>query len=519
MRALLRRPLLGASVLVLLSAGALSTAVGIALGLASFNDVGYPESATLLRVGEFAGSGSMYPDINRPPYLVTLYGPLTYALLATPYIAAKAAGIDPQALVRLTIAGAFCLSVLLIFLIGNRLYGSRPAAWLCALFAVSALPLASWTTQIRPDLLALSITLLSAYLFLTARGKRQLLAAALCAGTALLVKQTFIALPLAILSWFIVGRRYKDALSWAAVVMLTVSLGYTIAWWREPLMLQHIAALSHPVREYHYGFGLIWLALLQPAAPFAAIGGALGLQKRSSEQFLFVLYCAFAWLVAILTIPQIGGNVNYFWEPLFASALLAGPALGELQRKAPRTPIAATFLLLLLFFRSFFPMLRDELVYLKTCYADARDYRSRKAKWESLLAVVSGRKLLSTLPALTLHSSTPEVPDPYLNSVLALAGTWSFRPVIDQINAGQFELIITGSGEAEGHRGDGYRGVRNWNDDKMWTALKQTYTLACVFDQMDIWVSRRGARVPGLDALGCQEATKQDATGARTTNR
>jgi hypothetical protein len=70
------RSLLGGSVVVLLLAGALSIVVGTAFGLAGFTDVGYPDSAPLLRIGEFIHSGSIYPAIDQPPYLVSLYGPL-----------------------------------------------------------------------------------------------------------------------------------------------------------------------------------------------------------------------------------------------------------------------------------------------------------------------------------------------------------------------------------------------------------------------------------------------------------
>jgi hypothetical protein len=164
--ALRRKSLLSGSVVAFLLAGALCTAVGTALGLVNFRDVGYPDSATLLRIGDVIGSGHIYPDNDRPPYLVTIYGPLTYILLAIPYKLAQAAGIAPAVLVRLGIVGALCLGLLLIFLISRWLYGSRSVAWLCVLFALSALPLAEWTTQIRGDFLALTWSLLSVYWFL-----------------------------------------------------------------------------------------------------------------------------------------------------------------------------------------------------------------------------------------------------------------------------------------------------------------------------------------------------------------
>src|ERR1035441_841078 len=72
LNSLRRQPLLAGSVIILLLAGALSTAVGPALVLVNFTDVGYPDSATLLKIGEVTRSGHIYPDIDRPPYQVTV---------------------------------------------------------------------------------------------------------------------------------------------------------------------------------------------------------------------------------------------------------------------------------------------------------------------------------------------------------------------------------------------------------------------------------------------------------------
>lgn len=516
--ALRHRSLLSGLVVVLLLAGALSTAVGTAFGLASFRDVGYPDSATLLRIGQFIRSGCIYPDINRPPYQVTVYGPLTYVLLAVPYRLAQAAGISPQVLVRIGIVGALCLCVWLIFLISRRLYNSRLIAWLCVLFAVSALPLASWSTQIRGDFLALAFSLSSVYLFLLTNGRPRVMGAAICAGIALLVKQSFFAAPIAIVSWLIYRRRFKEAAFWAAGVALTVVGGYASAWWREPLMLQHIAALRHPILEFRGALGVLWEAVSQPVVPFAAIGGLLVLWKRSSERLLLFIYWVVAWLVAILTIPQVGGDINYFWEPLVASAALAGPGLCELQRKANRTPIVVTAILLILLLRAFVPMLRQEFGFLRATYQDVSDYQVRRTKWESFVSAVSGRRLLSTYPDVTIHSINPEIPDPYLNSSFGLRGGWNSAPVVAQMNAGMFDLIVIGKGEAEARKGDGYRGIRDW-DDGMWGALKGNYGLACVFEDMEVWLPRRGSGdiLPRLLGIGCLAADSDFARHLLTT--
>ena len=201
--ALRHQSLLIRFVAVLLVVGALSIAVGTAIGLLSFRDVGYPDSANLLRIRDFVQSGYIYPDINRPPYLVTLYGPLCYVLLGIPYRLAEAAAITPRLLVRLGVVGALCFCVLIVLLISRRLYGSRPISWLCALFAVSSFHMVSFTTQIRGDFLALGFSLLSIYVFLLTNGRPQAIGSAICSGIAFLVKQTFLAVPIAIISWLI----------------------------------------------------------------------------------------------------------------------------------------------------------------------------------------------------------------------------------------------------------------------------------------------------------------------------
>src|ERR1035438_5207720 len=97
-------------------------------------------------------------------------------------------------------------------------------------------------------------------------------------------------------------RKYKEAVFWATGFALTVVGGYAIVWWREPLMLKHVAALRHPVLEYRQALVILWDAVSQPVVPFAAIGGFLALWKRAPERLLFLIYCVVAWLVAILTI-------------------------------------------------------------------------------------------------------------------------------------------------------------------------------------------------------------------------
>jgi hypothetical protein len=155
-------------------------------------------------------------------------------------------------------------------------------------------------------------------------------------------------------------------------------------------------------------------------------------------------------------------------------------------------------------------MLWEEVPYLRKSYANVADYQVRKTHWESFVSTISGRRLLSTYPDVTVLSMTPEIPDPFLNSTLEFRGLWNSGPVLEEINTGVYDLIVIAPGEAEAPRSNGYRGVGNW-DAGMWLALKRTYSSACVFQDMEIWLPNRGSGeiLPRLSRIGCLAVARQ----------
>ena len=497
-------------------AGALSVAGNTVVGLTSFVDAGYPDSATLLRVAEFVRSGHLYPAVDRPPYLVTLYGPLTYVLLAIPYAVAQAVGLDPVMPVRIVILAAMFACLVFVYQLARRLQGSRAIGWLCVLFAMSATPLA--IIPVRGDLLAALFSLMSLQVFLLGNRRFQIAGTVICAAAAVLVKQTFVAAPVAITCWLIYKRRYKDAAFMVAGFVTVVAAAYAFFLLRDPLALEHIAALRRPVFDYPGALVIARQMLSQPAVPFAALGGLVVLWRRDTNSLPLLVYCLVAWLVAIATIPQVGGGTNYFWEPLLASAVLAGPGLCELQRQLKRAPllVAAVFYVLLL--NALLPMVRQDVVQLRGYYRSSLTYEVRKARWQSFAATVSGRRLLSTMPDVAVRSNIPEIPDPFLNSVLESRGMWDSGPVVAKIENGTYDLIVISTGEAD-NPGPGYRGVHGWSD-AMWSALKRAYRPACNYDGKEVWLPSGGSPEigPRLLAIGCMPVparTGADGGGGR----
>ena len=474
----------------LLVVGLFVTVVTTIANLVHFRDVGYPESATLLRVQEFLSTGQLYPDFNRPPYLVTLYGPLYYALLGGVYTIAQMVASDPRTVVRLAIIASFSICVLTTFRIGQRLYPEGSFAFVSLLFAISIAPLSSWTTQIRGDLPALALSLSSFYICLTATTNRRRLVAAICAGLALLVKQTSIAVPCAVLIWHFWRHEFSEGLLWIAVVIGTVFCGYAVACLREPFLLEHFAALGSPFLEFSGALRLIGESLSQPQSVFGLFGVFLVTRQRDSNKLLLGCYWLVSWLAAMVAILQVGGNSNYFWEPLLVSAIGAGPGLVWVVRNVNRGPTFLRVFVALALIYVFFPVLKAQIIQLSVSYGRLKAHDHAQAEWNLLLSRISGHRILSTFPDITIQSRIPEVPDPFLNNLLAQRGKWDFMPILREIRSSNYDLVVVGSELASG--GSFHRGVGIW-PPAIWQALRRNYVQACVLQNMQVWLPRNNS--------------------------
>jgi hypothetical protein len=474
-------------VVVTLAIGAFSMVVRTIVSVSSPRDTSYPDSATVLRVQEFVHSGRLYPDPYQPPYYFTLYGPLTYVALGAAQMVGNAIGVSSLTAIRAGVLVSLSACLLLVFLISLRLHGSHLIGSLSLLFAASALPLSMWSTQVRGDFTALAFSLAGAYLFVRELDSHDQPAGLtlLFAATALLVKQTFVALPISIFIWLFRRRAYKRAIVWSTGALLLVGGGYLFTLWREPLMWRHVEALRSAIVDYRGAIRLL-RATLQPTVPCAVVGVWLvfrGGRSGSKSLVFFLLFCGVAWLVALSTIPQVGANANYFWEPLFASAVFAGYGLWRLPHESPRTQILVSGIVVIFLGRSALYSLRD----LTFSYQSMTEYQQRTTEWNSFAASISGHRLLSDLPDVAVLSVIPEVPDPFFNSMLERRGVWSYDPIVKNIELGRYEFIVVGRGDLE--RPPHYRGIQWWRKD-VWKAIGNTYHLVCTTSDMEIWTPK-----------------------------
>ena len=493
----------------LLLSGALASLAGAVRGIYTLGDVGYPDSATLLRVRDFIQSGTLYPDITSPPYLVTLYGPLTYLAFAVVHAAAEDLGIEPVFALRCFLLASWLLSVFIVGAISQRLSDSSLARWLSILSGMSILPLANWITQLRGDLLALTASLIGVLLILGKTENRNIVLAAVLASMAVAFKQTFLAAPLAVIVWLVYDRRWRVTIIYLMAFTVSTLCMYGAMLWREPLMLDHLRVLGYLETEYYGALDLIKMAAWQPIVLLSLIGVAASIPICRRAMGLVMIYLGLSWTITVLTIPQIGSNVNYFWEPLFVSAVLSGLGLSRLKRAATMAPPLVILSMILLLVRWSYEPLRKDLEYLSSCYEYSERYRRSEERWTFLLSVLANKQLLSTLPEITLIAKTPTVPDPFLNTILERGGVWSYNIVAAEIEKSQYDVIVVRTGDASGMRRHRKNILTPWSDE-VWEAVRRRYRLGCSLEdeRIEVWLPSDDSEdfLRRLKSAGCLPA-------------
>jgi hypothetical protein len=456
----------------------------LVIDLPRYGDIGYPDSATMIRITGFMHHGELFPPLDRPPYLVTVYGPLTYLFFGVPYAAAEVLGANPVLGMRLTHFGSVVACVSALAVLTRRFDRSALILLLAIGFAASGAPLRTWVLQLRGDFLGLFLSLSCIALCAGENTPRRPWGSAVLAGLAILTKQTFIAAPLAVVVWLLWQKQIRHAAVWAGMVCGVVVLGYGIMLLREPDLISHVMALRDPVFEYRSGARLLFTAAMDIRALYGIAGAAVLLRAGGRAAQLIVLYWGFSWLVAAATIPQIGGNVNYFWEPWFMSSLLAAVVVGVAMRQARRIPLVIGIALVLLHFRAIGGGVLAAQGELRNLAATRARTEQQDRALQSLALAVRGYSVLSSDPLFARHSRVPVVPDPYLTSALMRMSSWDPAPVLAAVRNAEFDVVIGYDLEDLTL----YRGLASWNPLRVEHG-RHPYTVVCRMLGEPVWFS------------------------------
>jgi hypothetical protein len=290
----------------------------------------------------------------------------------------------------------------------------------------------------------------------------------------------------------------------------TVVAGYGWFLVREPRMLQQMFAFVPPVREYQVYALMLWRICREPVL-LLAVGGLL-LRPRAlrHKERLVWLFAACSAAAALLTNLQAGGNVNYYFEGLFAMVPFAAYCVIRLPRYTRAQTLPGILLPLLLVAGFVMPMAesiaRQEVPALLA--APARD-RSIVA----LDRVLKSRNIFSTAPRLALFSAHPPLTEPFLFTMLNRTGKVSLADFTEPLGRQEFDAVVTSAIRRS------YRGVE-YIGPELRAAIQAFYYPDCIYGDYLIHLPRARRANDGLAGdlrkVGCTPVGNPESAALAT---
>jgi hypothetical protein len=325
--------------LLVLAGASLATCISAKLNFSMYADITIPEGAVAYSVNAVFGEEPLYRDYTRMPYATTPYPPLFYVLSAmlTPVL-----GNDVEASLlggRLVSTASALLALGAIYHLVRRSGGSRLAASIGVGCAASIDFLTPWAVTCRPDMLALALSLWALLYVQTADGRHDILAIAglIAAASA---KHSFVAAFAATMLWLGARGQWKRALKLGCAAGLGVGAVAAIAeWFSNGWFLANVVGANLAPASARRALALAELFVRGAFVPIAlaVVGVCLATRRERRALSLILLYACISAIVAAASSVKAGADVNYFLEPGFAIAALAGGTWPAMERLIDRS--------------------------------------------------------------------------------------------------------------------------------------------------------------------------------------
>jgi hypothetical protein len=195
---------------------------------------------------------------------------------------------------------------------------------------------------------------------------------------------------------------------------------------------------------------------------------------------LLFLFASLSFLFSGLADVQAGGNVNYFFELLFA--LVPGAVLGVLlltqwaQRRIGLAVFLSSLVVIYLL-----PPKAQELYWTIRSESDA--VKSRNEVFRIVQNILQGRHIFSTVPRLAIMEPVPVLVDPFLATYLQRLGKFDPQPIIERIRSNEFDLVITKT------QAPSWRGIDHLSPD-IHRPIEASYRPHCVLGNYLIHLPR-----------------------------
>ena len=290
-------------------------------------DTTYPEAANAYMAVLAGRTGQLYHSYSSPPYVVQPFGPLFYAVNAA---IARASNGDADITIRrarlLTFA-CFLLCGFVVFRICRELEFSNSQSALAGMMLLAQPAFLNWNVTMRPDVPSLLGMLLCLLFALREEewGPRACIFSGFFAGTAFLLKQSAMAAPAAIAAVFLLKKKYKQTFILALSAAAPVVIAFGILLWRREPFIEQFTAVGRSI--WSIAGGARWMvsprAAVMLAVPLAiGVTGFISAMKGNEKAKMIASFALINLCAGLATIPQVGGDVNYFLPALAGCSLL-----------------------------------------------------------------------------------------------------------------------------------------------------------------------------------------------------
>ncbi|MGH9739553.1 MAG: ArnT family glycosyltransferase [Candidatus Acidiferrales bacterium] len=431
------------------------------------SDITYPEGAEAYLAILGARTGKLDHSVSAPPYVIQAYGPLFYVMNVA---VARASKLDIDATLRNSRAltfGCFLLCGFMVFRISRTLQFSAVESGLAGAMLLAQPAFLMWDTTMRSDVPALLGMLLCVYFAVgeDRLGQKRFVFSGIAAGVAFLVKQSAATAPAAVAVALLSNRKNKPVLVLVASAALPVAIMLAFLLWHREAFLGHFFALT--TGTWSLGAAARWMltrrAISMLPVPLIIGGTGFFAAMQAGQRPRIIAWFALMSLVAgLATIPQVGGDVNYFLPVLAGSSLLLPFAMQTVKRTLSGSlPIAMLAV----------------AVPLAGAVVDVgvwQRYRPNLGRTHLPYGLLSPLSVLSDKPYVAMHAHNPGMLDPFTSHDFELKGRSDPAPVIAMIERGQYDLVILSSGRViRSYRGISYFGTPIVN------ALNEDYQVFC----------------------------------------
>src|SRR5262249_30786818 len=177
-----------------------------------------------------------------------------------------------------------------------------------------------------------------------------------------------------------------------------------------------------------------------------------GLQRRS-DWSLLVTFASACLAVAAVTDLQAGGNINYFFDALFAAVPLAVLGVLRLGSLARRSVAVGLWIAVLLVFHDLAPRALALLESHERFMNRSVEIQSANRAFRVLETTLHGQRIFSTVPRLALIDPAPTLTEPFLLSYLLRLKKIDPEPILKPVRNGDFHVVITLTESGESWRG------------------------------------------------------------------